>query len=205
MSSPAIRSRPLPPIPVSTGTVASTENREPSLIAPYTSRYGRWRESAISVCSVQTILPAYSQALDPITTIGLARNETPSPPARPPASTGLPNNDPPPYSFLLPPAKNAENPAMSSGRVVHGQQSSPSNANHQPRQRRSNFVHHQLFLAKKGAPKPWTTLRLVSRPPLPNSMGKMPRYIGGDSVEGALELELDSPTSIHSLTLNVGP
>ncbi len=209
MSTPARRYRPLPPIPVSAQLAASAESHGPpySGLTPPRAQYDRRRGSAISIASVNsllTILPAYSADPDPITNIDLNHQEIFSA-AHPPGSSAPLFNDPPPYSPLLPHGSDAEDSITPGGTVAHEQQDPLSHANPRPQQRRSNFVQHRLFLAKKGAPKPWATLSLVSRPPLPNSLGKIPRFIGGDSVKGALELELESPTSIHSLTLNVGP
>lgn len=71
------------------------------------------------------------------------------------------------------------------------------------RQQHLNLVQHRLYLKKNGAAKPWATLRLISRAPLPSSKRKVPTFTGGDLVEGALELDLDNPMSVRNITIKV--
>jgi len=55
--------------------------------------------------------------------------------------------------------------------------------------------------------KPWATLRVFSQPPLGASPGhqKFPRFSSGDMIAGLIEFTLDSPQTINSITVSVGP
>lgn len=49
--------------------------------------------------------------------------------------------------------------------------------------------------------KPWLTLRVLTRPSkLPH---KYPRIFGGENIAGVVEIKLDQPMNINSITLHV--
>jgi hypothetical protein len=55
--------------------------------------------------------------------------------------------------------------------------------------------------------KPWVTFRVFSQPPLGASSRHQdfPRFSSGDMVAGLIEFTLDSPQTINSITVSVGP
>jgi len=55
--------------------------------------------------------------------------------------------------------------------------------------------------------KPWATFRVFSQPPFDASLGhqKYPRFSSGDMIAGLIEFTLDSPQTINSITVSVGP
>ena len=55
--------------------------------------------------------------------------------------------------------------------------------------------------------KPWVTFRIFSRPSLGASSKHQdfPRFSSSDMAEGLIELTLDSPQTINSITVSVGP
>lgn len=196
---PGRRIRPLPSIPITSTAPTSVFTPDKTLLnAP---PHNRSRESLVTIASTnttQTVLPAYSSTLD----LAVVDHEVTF---LTDDSSGL-NFEPPRYSYILSPA--AENPMYTDSTPPqtstvgggNGESSRAQNSN----QQRSNFVQHRLYL-KKNSEKTWATLRLVSRVPLPDAKSKAPRFIGGDSVRGTLEVELDTPMSVRSLTLNVRP
>jgi hypothetical protein len=106
-----------------------------------------------------------------------------------------PIHEPPRYSYVLP---------NRTQHMLHASTPNPREASglHTSCRGRPSFVERKLHL-KNGSENPWATLKLISRGPLPNSKNKAPRFIGGDSIRGVLELNLDSPISVPSLKLNV--
>lgn len=76
-------------------------------------------------------------------------------------------------------------------------------------------LHHFEYHIKTGhgsRAQPWATLRLCSRSSstsVPSSTvvvpGKMPKFTSNDLVQGCLELKLDSPMNINSISLSVRP
>lgn len=201
--------RPLPPIPVPPG--APTENPNSREVQePVASWHNRNRDSVLTIASgntMQTMLPAYSSNLDLTstaqhTTIARSRELD----QVPPSSSVVPNYDPPRYSYILSPSPENQTTPINATLASRDPASDPGGSSAVPQrqqQQRPSFVRHRLYLKKNGAAKPWATLRLTSRAPLPNSKVKTPRFIGGDLVKGALELELDNPMSVQSITINV--
>ncbi|KAF9448990.1 hypothetical protein P691DRAFT_728750 [Macrolepiota fuliginosa MF-IS2] len=198
---PRRRTRPLPPIPIPSHTLAQVSDVRGEVqedTSWYPPSRNRFRESVVTIASVDTIrtvLPAYSSTLDLASTVDGGAVTLPSGLDCAPSSSAVTvDHNPPRYEHLLLPTP--ESPTTPTT-TMHG-------AGSQAQQRqRSSFVHHRLYLKKNGAEKPWATLRLISRAPLPNSKQKTPRFIGGDLVKGVLELELESPMSVQSISLNV--
>ncbi|KAJ3553882.1 hypothetical protein NP233_g12544 [Leucocoprinus birnbaumii] len=59
----------------------------------------------------------------------------------------------------------------------------------------------QIGFGKPSAREPWATLNLISRPPLPGTRKRTPRFIGGDPIRGSVDLRLDAPMNVHSIKL----
>ncbi|KAF9455135.1 hypothetical protein P691DRAFT_754242 [Macrolepiota fuliginosa MF-IS2] len=182
--------RPLPPIPSGVLAQGPDFRREiQNVTLPYSLSQNHYQESVVTLASInsintiQTVLPVYSSALNLVSSVA-------------------PNFDPPRYSHILsPPSESLTAPTITTPVPENHDEGRAAPAVQRCQQ--VNFTRHCLYLRKDGAGKPWATLTLISRTPLPNSKGRAPRFIGSDLAKGHLMLELESPTSVQSISLNM--
>lgn len=200
---PKSRIRPLPPVLVTSSIALMSAPTQEDTHANSLLQ-NRLRESLLTVASItapQTALPAYSNILD----LAVVEHEVGFPSDEP---NGPLIPEPPRYSYIFPPSPEIQMPANSTQVLqpldARGDNSRCRGPSQDPNQQRPNFVQHRLYL-KKSSGETWATLSFVSRVPLPDVKSQAPRFFGEDSVPGTLELELDTPISVRSLTLNVGP
>lgn len=66
---------------------------------------------------------------------------------------------------------------------------------------------HEYHIKSGGKAQPWATLKVFSRQPgsTSTSSQKTPRFTTRDLVQGSLDLNLESPQSINSISLFVSP
>jgi hypothetical protein len=192
--------RPLPPIPADTLREQTTDS--PSHVLRETALLRRQsRVSFATLSSIDTQLPSYSSNLD----VSSLNPETGSIilPRDAEGDSGI--HGPPQYTFglSLSPVRRVALPSPQTPTNVtpDGDNSPSSSSSGSQQKQRSGFVRHRLPL--KSDRKKLGVLHFTGRAPLPNTKNKLPRFIGGDSIIGILELDLDTPTCVQNITLNV--
>lgn len=204
MSAPqsARRHHPLPPIPVHPSlekTAASSRVASGILQPLFSPRYNQSRESFVTDESANTtqMLPSYCSYVD--TDSQNTAITTPSVDSfgatNPSASTLFENPPPPPfYSFNLPLA-----PLRSGGltSVATLKPRAPAS----PQEPTGPAQHHFSLLHCDEQSS--AALTLVSRSPPTDARYKHPMFIGGDLIEGVLEIDSGSPVNVHALVIYV--
>jgi hypothetical protein len=109
-------------------------------------------------------------------------------------SNAVPNHGPPAYSSVFQRAQSLE----SADARPHIQRQSPLFPASHPRNLNGVHSHHSYHIIGSKT-EPWATLKVYS----PSSSHHTPYFTSGDLIRGSLELNLDTPQNISSVSLSV--